>query len=121
MNENNWKSRWSKDQIKAMLLEQQQAFWQVNTGIERTQLAELERVMPLPHSVLASQSFCVLDKNTPLYNDAAAFGIEGREHHLYWRQGRNTYPERLKRYEELAAVLQHGAAWAVQRGRTRSA
>jgi predicted AAA+ superfamily ATPase len=54
MNENNWKSRWSKDQIKAMLLEQQQSFWQVDTGIVRIQLAELERVMPLPHAVVIS-------------------------------------------------------------------
>jgi predicted AAA+ superfamily ATPase len=54
MNENNWKSRWSKDQIKAMLLEQQQAFWQGETGIEREKLGELERAMPLPHAVVIS-------------------------------------------------------------------
>jgi RHS repeat-associated protein len=28
MNENNWKSKYYKDHIKALLLEQQQAFWQ---------------------------------------------------------------------------------------------
>jgi uncharacterized protein len=54
MNENYWKSRFSKDQIKAMLLEQQQAFWQAETGIEREQLGEIERALPLPHAVVIS-------------------------------------------------------------------
>ncbi|HEX7976059.1 MAG TPA: hypothetical protein VF498_16750, partial [Anaerolineales bacterium] len=54
MNENNWKSKWSKDQIKAMLLEQHQAFWQHDTGVERVQLAELERLAQLPHAVIIS-------------------------------------------------------------------
>jgi uncharacterized protein len=54
MNENNWKSRWSKDQIKALLLEQQQAFWQGETGIERERLGEIERAIPLPHAVVIS-------------------------------------------------------------------
>lgn len=54
MNENNWKSRWSRDQIKAMLLEQHQAFWQRDTGIERVQLAEIERAAHLPHAVIIS-------------------------------------------------------------------
>ena len=54
MNENNWKSKLSKDQIKAMLLEQQQAFWQRDTGVERRQLGEMERALPLPHAVVIS-------------------------------------------------------------------
>ena len=54
MNENNWKSRWSKDQVKAMLLEQRQAFWQREPGIEREQLAEIERAAHLPHAVIIS-------------------------------------------------------------------
>ena len=54
MNENNWKSRFSKDQIKAMLLEQQQAFWQAEIGVEREQLGEIERALPLPHAVVIS-------------------------------------------------------------------
>jgi uncharacterized protein len=54
MNENNWKSRLSKDQIKAMLLEQQQAFWQAEIGVEREQLSEIERALPLPHAVVIS-------------------------------------------------------------------
>ena len=37
-----------------MLLEQFQAFWQRDTGIERAQLAEIERAAPLPHAVIIS-------------------------------------------------------------------
>jgi predicted AAA+ superfamily ATPase len=54
MNENSWKSRWNKEQIKAMLLEQMQAFWQRDTGIVRTQLAEIEMAKGLPHAVIVS-------------------------------------------------------------------
>ena len=54
MNENHWRARWPRDQIRAMLLEQSNAFWRRDTGIERTQLAELERAIPLPHAVVIS-------------------------------------------------------------------
>ena len=54
MSENNWKSKWSKDQIKAMLLEQHQVFWHIDTGIERAQLREVERAAQLPHAVIIS-------------------------------------------------------------------
>jgi hypothetical protein len=54
MNENIWRSKWSKDQIKAMLLEQFQAFWQVDTGTVRGQLADLERAAAAPHAVIIS-------------------------------------------------------------------
>src|SRR3972149_3684513 len=54
MNENIWKTKWSKDQIKAMLLEQMQTFWELDTGIERAQLAEIERAANLPHAVIIS-------------------------------------------------------------------
>lgn len=54
MNENNWKSKWTKDQINAMLLEQRQAFWQHDTGVERLQLVEIERAAQLPHAVIIS-------------------------------------------------------------------
>jgi len=66
----------------------------------------LLKARPYLDSVLASQSFCVLDKNTALYNNAGAFGIENREHHLYWTSdsGKNNYPERLKRYEEFCRL-----------------
>ncbi|MCP4199548.1 MAG: AAA family ATPase [Proteobacteria bacterium] len=54
MNENYWQSRWPPDQIKAMLIEQFQNFWQGDIGIERAQLATVERAMPLPHAVIIS-------------------------------------------------------------------
>ena len=54
MNENSWKARWSKEQIKAMLLEQSQAFWQRDIGTERTQLAQIEQAVPSPHAVIIS-------------------------------------------------------------------
>jgi hypothetical protein len=54
MNENSWQTRWSKDQIRAMLLEQMQFFWQRDTGIERSQLAVVERAAALPHAVIVS-------------------------------------------------------------------
>lgn len=37
-----------------MLLEQRKAFWQREIGVERTQLAELERIVELPHAVVIS-------------------------------------------------------------------
>ena len=54
MNENYWKSRWSKDQIKAMLLEQFDSFWKRDTGIPRDQLVEVEKAASLPHAVILS-------------------------------------------------------------------
>lgn len=54
MSENNWQSRWSKEQIRAMLLEQADFFWQRDLGIERDQLAEVERAAAVPHSVIVS-------------------------------------------------------------------
>jgi len=55
-------------------------------------------------SVLASQSFCVLDKGTYLYNHAEEFGIRNAEHHLYWETDGNDYPERFRRYEEFCSL-----------------
>ncbi len=54
MNEISWKSRWSIEQRKALLLEQFAAFWARDTGIEREQLAQLVRVAALPHAVIVS-------------------------------------------------------------------
>jgi predicted AAA+ superfamily ATPase len=54
MNEIFWKSRWTKDQIRAMLLEQFQFFWQLETGIPRTQLVEVEQAGKVPHAVIIS-------------------------------------------------------------------
>jgi uncharacterized protein len=73
MNENNWKSRFSKDQIKAMLLEQQQAFWQAEIGVEREQLGEIERALPLPHAVVIS-GLRRVGKSTLLAQFAHRFG-----------------------------------------------
>jgi predicted AAA+ superfamily ATPase len=54
MNVNNWKSKRSSDQIKAILLEQQQTFWKYETGMQREQLTEVERLAPLSHAVIIS-------------------------------------------------------------------
>lgn len=54
MTENIWRSKWPKEQIKAMLLEQFQSFRQLDLGVERSQLAEIERAAPSPHAVIIS-------------------------------------------------------------------
>ena len=54
MNENSWRSRWSKAEIQALLLEQTQSFWRRDIGIERDQLAEVQRAATLPHAVIIS-------------------------------------------------------------------
>lgn len=54
MNENLWKSKWSKDQIKSMLLEQLDSFWKRDTGIPRDRLAEIKKATALPHAVIVS-------------------------------------------------------------------
>jgi len=54
MNENYWKNKWSKEQIKVILLEQAHNFWQLDTGIERDQLAVVERSLGSPHAVIIS-------------------------------------------------------------------
>ena len=54
MNENYWHTRWTKEQIKAMLLEQFHVFWRLETGVERDQLHAVEEAAPLPHAVVIS-------------------------------------------------------------------
>ncbi len=54
MSENPWRLKWSNDQIRALLLEQFETFRQVDTGILRERLAEVERAAPLPHAVVIS-------------------------------------------------------------------
>lgn len=54
MNENYWHTRWTKEQITAMLLEQFHVFWRRETGIERDQLHAVEEAAPLPHAVVIS-------------------------------------------------------------------
>jgi tetratricopeptide (TPR) repeat protein len=55
-------------------------------------------------SVLASQSFCVIDKGTHLYTHAQDFGIKNADHHLYWETNGNNYAERFRRYEEFCQL-----------------
>lgn len=54
MSENIWKARWTKDQIKSMVLEQFEFFWALDTGIPRTQLAQVEQAKDVPHAVIVS-------------------------------------------------------------------
>jgi uncharacterized protein len=54
VNEIIWKSRWSNDQIRAMLIEQFEAFWRREIGTERSKLRELEQAATLPHAVIVS-------------------------------------------------------------------
>jgi hypothetical protein len=49
-----WTARWSVDEIRALLLEQRDAFWRRDTGIPREQLAALERAATSPHAVVIS-------------------------------------------------------------------
>jgi radical SAM superfamily enzyme YgiQ (UPF0313 family) len=55
-------------------------------------------------SVLASQSFCVIDKGTYLYTHAQDLGIKNSDHHLYWEANGNNYAERFRRYEEFCRL-----------------
>jgi len=54
MSENPWSSRWTKDQIKSMVLEQFEFFWNLETGIVRTQLSQVESARTVPHAVIVS-------------------------------------------------------------------
>jgi predicted AAA+ superfamily ATPase len=54
MNENYWPSKWSNEQIKAILLEQFATFWQRDTGVRRQQLAAVEQAAAAPHAVIIS-------------------------------------------------------------------
>lgn len=54
MNESIWKFRWSKDQLKSMLLEQFDSFWKRDTGIPRELLSAVEKAAGLPHAVIVS-------------------------------------------------------------------
>lgn len=54
MNETPWRAKWSKEQLTAMLVEQQQAFWKRETGLERARLADVQQAAALPHAVIVS-------------------------------------------------------------------
>lgn len=66
----------------------------------------LNQVRPYIDSVLASQSFCTLEKETYMRRHPEEFGITGDVHHLYWKSmdGKNNYQERFKRYEEFCRI-----------------
>ncbi len=66
----------------------------------------LTRIRPYIDTVLASQSFCVLDKGTVFHAHPDRYGITGENHHLYWESngGENSYPERFRRYEEFCRL-----------------
>jgi uncharacterized protein len=52
MSDNHWVERWPKEQLRAMLVEQYEAFWRRDPGVERNQLAEVARAATLPHAVV---------------------------------------------------------------------
>jgi hypothetical protein len=54
MNEINWLTRYTADQLKALLLEQEATFWSCDLGIPREQLVVLEKAHSLPHAVIIS-------------------------------------------------------------------
>ncbi len=54
MNEIKWRSHWSSEHIRALLLEQFHAFWRQEPGIPREKLAEVMRASSAPHAVIIS-------------------------------------------------------------------
>ncbi len=54
MNEIIWKDRWSKDQIRTILFEQSEIFWQRDPGIQREKLNDVQKASALPHAVIIS-------------------------------------------------------------------
>lgn len=54
MSEIKWSSRWSKDQIRALLIEQMDSFLEKDTGVQRKKLAEIKTAASLPHAVIVS-------------------------------------------------------------------
>jgi uncharacterized protein len=54
MDEINWRSRWSNDQIRTLLVDQYGSFWKMPTGIQREKLTEVIRNIEMPHAVIIS-------------------------------------------------------------------
>jgi hypothetical protein len=79
MNAYNWQSKWSRDQIKTILLEQYQTFWQLDPGIQREQLANLQQAASPPHAVIIS-GLRRVGKSTLLVQMARQLG----EQHFYY-------------------------------------
>jgi len=49
-----WKNRWSKDQIRALLLEQADSFWKSDIGTPREALQKITQAASSPHAVIIS-------------------------------------------------------------------
>lgn len=66
----------------------------------------LVHARPYLDSVLASQSFFTLEKETYVRTHSAEFGITNADHHLFWKSnnGANNYAERFRRYEEFCKL-----------------
>src|SRR5574339_64716 len=75
MNENIWRSGWTKDQIKSMVLEQFEFFWNLPTGTIRTQLAQVEQARNVPHAVIVS-GLRRVGKSTLLAQMAHRLGVD---------------------------------------------
>ncbi|MDP8259970.1 MAG: radical SAM protein [Candidatus Gygaella obscura] len=60
----------------------------------------LKKIRKNIDSVLASQSFCVIDKGTYIYEHPEEFSLIDKEHHLFWESKDNTYLIRFNRYEK---------------------
>jgi uncharacterized protein len=54
MQEDNWVSKWSKERIRTLLLEQYDYFRGRDTGVPRENLAELLKTVNAPHAVIIS-------------------------------------------------------------------
>ncbi len=54
MNEQKWKSRWTTDQVKTILLEQHRNFCSLDTGIQRDKLEVVGNLVSAPHAVIIS-------------------------------------------------------------------
>ena len=75
MSENYWNSKWSKDQVKALLLEQFDAFWEKDAGIPREKLVDVEQAANLPHAVIVS-GLRRVGKSTLLAQAAHKLGMD---------------------------------------------
>lgn len=66
----------------------------------------LVHARPYLSSILASQSFFTLEKETYIHKNPVKFGITGDKHHLFWKSdgGKNNYAERFRRYEEFCKL-----------------
>lgn len=54
MNENILNKSWSRDFLKSIILDQEKAFWQKDTGIQREQLAQIVKLVSSPYAVVIS-------------------------------------------------------------------